>query len=174
MGTTKSTRERRHRLSGAALALIALLIAACGDDGDTTGPDPAEAGDDTVNVADGGELGDILVDPDGNTLYIADGESGDDIMCTEACLDAWPPLTVPAGEEPTVGEGVARTVATVERDDGTVQVTYDGMPLYTFTNDGGPGDVNGHGVSDQLTWHAVTPDGPAPLENDGGGDGPYG
>lgn len=171
MGTTKSTRERRSRLIGVTLGLGALLLSACGG---TTAPEPAEAGDDTVNVADGGDLDEILVDSDGNTLYIADGESGDNIMCTEACLDAWPPLTVPAGEEPSTGEGVDGTVATVERNDGTFQVTYDGLPLYTFANDGGPGDVSGHGVSDQLTWHAVTPDGPAPLENNGGGDGPYG
>jgi predicted lipoprotein with Yx(FWY)xxD motif len=173
MGIPSRTRSRRYRLAGATLGVLALLLAACGDDDGGTF-DPAEVGDDTVNVVDGGDIGDILVDSDGNALYVADGESADNIMCADACLDTWPPLTVATGEEPTAGDRVGGTVSTVERDDGTVQVTYDGAPLYTFANDSGPGDLSGHGVSDQLTWHAVTPDGPAPLEEDDGGDGPYG
>ncbi|HEX6195893.1 MAG TPA: hypothetical protein VFZ37_08285 [Jiangellaceae bacterium] len=169
-----STKRRRHRLSGAVLGLIALLVAACGDDGGTTAPAPADAGADTMNAADGGDLGEILVDADGNTLYIVEGETGDNIMCADACLDAWPPLTVPAGEEPSAGDGVDGTVATVEREDGTVQVTYEGFPLYTFANDSGPGDVSGHGITDPITWHAMTPDGPAPLDGDDSGGGIYG
>ncbi len=83
-------------------------------------------------------------------------------------------MTVPAGEEPSAGDGVDGTVATVERDDGTVQVTYDGFPLYTYANDSGPGDVSGHGITDPITWHAMTPDGPAPLDGDDSGGGIYG
>lgn len=176
MGFAKtSTSDVRGRAAAAALGVIALLLAACGDDdGGTTAADPAEAGDDTVNAADGGDLGEILVDSDGNTLYLVDGATSGDVMCTDACLDMWPPLTVPSGDEPTAGEGVDGTLSTFTRDDGTVQVTYDGAPLYNFANDSGPGDISGHGVSDPITWHAVTPDGPAPLESDDGGGGPYG
>lgn len=177
MGTSTSKRSgtRRNRAAGAALGVLTLLLAACGDDdGATTAPDAGAAGSDTVNVADGGDIGEILVDSDGNTLYIADGESGENIMCVEACLDAWPPLTVPSGEEPTASGGVDGTLATVEREDGAVQVTYDGLPLYTFASDSGPGDVSGHGISDELTWHAVTPDGPAELDDGDDSGGGYG
>lgn len=172
MSTSKRNGTRSKRAAATVLGVTLLLAACGGDNGDTTETDPGAAGGDaTVNVADGGDLGDILVDPGGNTLYIADGESGDSIMCIEACLDAWPPLTVESGEDPTAGDGVDGTLSTVERDDGTVQVTYDGLPLYTFANDSGPGDINGHGITDPLTWHAVNPDGPAPLDagNDNGG-----
>jgi predicted lipoprotein with Yx(FWY)xxD motif len=169
------TRALRARVAGSALGAIALILAACGgDDGTTTETDPGtgDAVDATVSVGDGGDLGDILVDSDGNTLYIAEGESGDNILCAGPCLSAWPPLTVPADEEPISGDSVDGTLSTVTRDDGTVQVTFDGLPLYTFASDSGPGDVTGHGFIDQLTWHAVTPSGPAPLdsaeEDDGG------
>jgi len=167
---TSNTKRLRRRMTGVAIGAIALVVAACGDDDGTTTETEPGAGaptDATVTVGDGGDLGDILVDADGNTLYIAEGESAESILCLEACLAAWPPLTVPAGDEPTAGDGVDGTLATVTRDDGAVQVTFDGLPLYTFANDSGPGDVTGHGVVDQLTWHALTPGGPAPL--DGGG-----
>jgi predicted lipoprotein with Yx(FWY)xxD motif len=60
------------------------------------------------------------------------------------CLTSWPALTVAAGTTPTGGTGVTGTLATITRaDDGTIQVTYNGLPLYFFHNDKAPGDTNG-------------------------------
>jgi hypothetical protein len=48
------------------------------------------------------------------------------------------------------------SLATVKRSDGSAQVTYKGMPLYTFALDRAPGEVRGQGIKDVGTWKAVT------------------
>ena len=52
-------------------------------------------------------------------------------------------MTVAAGATPKGGDGVTGTLGTITRDDGTLQVTYNGLPLYFFKNDKQPGDLNG-------------------------------
>lgn len=74
--------------------------------------------------------------------------------CTGACLAKWPALTVPAGSTPVAGAGVTGTLGTITRtDDGTFQVTYNGLPLYFFANDKAPGDTNGNYTG----WSLVKP-----------------
>jgi hypothetical protein len=43
------------------------------------------------------------------------------------------------------------------RSDGSSQVTYGGWPLYYYSGDAAPGDVNGQGVNG--VWYVVSPDG---------------
>jgi predicted lipoprotein with Yx(FWY)xxD motif len=50
-------------------------------------------------------------------------------------------------------------IGSITRDDGTVQITYNGWPLYTYTQDVSPGDTNGQGKSDQ--WYLISPSGDA-------------
>jgi predicted lipoprotein with Yx(FWY)xxD motif len=74
--------------------------------------------------------------------------------CTGGCISTWPALTVPAGSTPTAGDGVTGTLGTITReDDGTLQVTYNGLPLYFFKNDKAEGDTNGI----YENWNAVKP-----------------
>jgi len=74
--------------------------------------------------------------------------------CTGGCLETWPALTVPAGSAPTAGEGVTGTLGTITREDnGSLQVTYNGLPLYFFKNDKAEGDANGI----YENWNAVKP-----------------
>ena len=115
----------------------------------------------TVDAANVGSLGMVLVDSKGLTLYHLTGETTTKFICTGGCTSAWPPLEATAGT-PTAGSGVTGTLDTALRPDGRQQVTYDGMPLYTFSGDTKPGDMNGQGV--QGAWFALTPDG-----NDAGG-----
>jgi predicted lipoprotein with Yx(FWY)xxD motif len=64
--------------------------------------------------------------------------------CTGGCLTTWPALTVAAGDIPTGGAGVTGTLGTITRaDNGALQVTYNGLPLYFFSHDAAPGDTNG-------------------------------
>ena len=64
--------------------------------------------------------------------------------CSGGCLVTWPALTVPAGSAPTAGNGVTGQLGTIKRtDDGTTQVTYNGLPLYFYSGDNAPGDTNG-------------------------------
>ena len=82
------------------------------------------------------------------------------VLCTNACLSFWKPLTVSAA--PT-GSSLPGTLGVTERPDGTKQVTYNGDPLYSFAEDQ-PGQATGDGFADafggqQFTWHVVHPDG---------------
>lgn len=126
----------------------------------TDGSGPATEGmvdgDVTVAVA-ASDLGDVLVDGDGMTLYVFDQDGPASSACTGDCLDNWPPLVA---AEPTAGPGVVGALDTFERPDtGQQQVTIAGAPLYLWVGDSEPGDVTGHGVGD--VWWAVTPAGEA-------------
>jgi predicted lipoprotein with Yx(FWY)xxD motif len=98
-------------------------------------------------------LGTILVDSQGMTLYHLSGEVNRKFICTSsACVGVWHPLIAPSGGAPS---GVG-SLGTVKRPEGTVQVTYKGTPLYTFTGDQQPGEAKGQGIKDVGTWSAVT------------------
>ena len=104
-----------------------------------------------------GAAGTVLVaGSNGMTVYIFTKDTKDSgkSVCTGDCLVTWPALTVAAGETPTGGTGVTGTLGTITReDDGTLQVTYNGLPLYFFKNDAAPGDANGI----YENWEAVKP-----------------
>ncbi len=109
-----------------------------------------------VKTASSSALGKmVLVDAHGMTLYALSGEQNGKFICTtSACEGVWHPVTVAAGSSPS---GTVGSLGTVMRPDGTEQVTYKGMPLYTFARDQAPGEANGEGVKDVGTWNAVTP-----------------
>ena len=131
---------------------------------DTTAATTAGATADAVVTTAETDLGTILVDAEGRTLYMFAPDKQGPSTCLDKCLAAWPALTGPA----TAGEGVDETLlATAERsDDGSAQVTYGGWPLYYFANDPAPGDINGQGVGD--VWYVVDPSG-APVGMPGSG-----
>jgi predicted lipoprotein with Yx(FWY)xxD motif len=106
----------------------------------------AATGGVVVNMATTG-LGPVLVGPNGLTLYTHTGDSATASTCTGACATAWPPLAVPTGSSATGGTGVAGAFATLTRDDGSLQVTYNGLPLYGWKNDAKAGDTTGQGVN---------------------------
>ena len=177
----------------AAFVLIMLLLVACGGNGETTAAggdaepqdappseamvepteaEPTEAEADaeataaTVAVTSSEELGDILVDGEGMTLYLFTPDEQGESTCYDDCEQNWPPLEGPA----EAAEGAdAALLATVERDDGSMQVTYNGWPLYYFAGDSAAGDVNGQGVGD--IWYVVDPAGDAVRETAAGGEG---
>jgi predicted lipoprotein with Yx(FWY)xxD motif len=94
----------------------------------------------------------VLTDTKGLTLYTLSGEKPGHYICTGACLKTWPPLDVAAGTKP---KGPV-PLGTVKRE-GKTQVTYKGMPVYTFSGDSKKGEANGEGLKDVGVWHAVTP-----------------
>jgi predicted lipoprotein with Yx(FWY)xxD motif len=109
----------------------------------------------TVSIAQSADYQAYLVGTDGMTLYIFTQDSPGASSCSGTCADAWPPLTLALGETPTAGTGVSGTLATIERDDGTWQVTYNDAPLYYFTADTAAGDTNGHEVGG--VWFLAEP-----------------
>lgn len=142
-------------LAGVALLAVGFASAAQAQDGPT------------VQVGGNDELGDFLVGPDQMTLYIFEMDEAGVSNCTGDCASAWPPLTVAEGEEPTAGDGVEGTLDTIERDDGSLQVTLDGQPLYYWASDEEPGDATGQGVQD--VWFVVEVS--AASDDDNGTDG---
>lgn len=177
------------------LLATSALIAACGGSSSTSSSSstsaakPAAAqngaeGGAAVKTASSSALGKtVLVDSSGMTLYALSGERGGKFICsTSECEAAWHPLTVASGSTPS---GSVGSLGTVMRPSGAEQVTYKGMPLYTFARDQAPGEANGEGVKDVGTWSAVTPSSgegaakPAPStgsssSSSSGGGGGYG
>jgi predicted lipoprotein with Yx(FWY)xxD motif len=98
-----------------------------------------------VNMATS-TLGPVLTGPNGLTLYTRTGDTATTSSCTGQCATNWPPLTVATGGAATGGTGVSGTFATLTRADATIQVTYNGLPLYGWLKDTKPGDVTGQGV----------------------------
>jgi predicted lipoprotein with Yx(FWY)xxD motif len=144
---------------GAAVALIALVVAGCGGGNGATAatspPKTASGHAATLGTAKEGNLGTILVDSKGRTLYLSRKDSGMNSACSGACASAWPPLR--ASGKPTVGGGAkAAMVGTIPRSDGKAQVTYNGHPLYLYSGDQKAGDANGQGsTAFGARWYAL-------------------
>lgn len=155
------------------IAACAFMVAACG--GDEAGPATEPAAGDGQNVQDEAEakatigladadLGDILVDAEGNTLYmfVPDQEANGKPTCYDDCAEAWPAYE--SIDEPIAGAGLEqRLLGTVERTDGADQVTYADLPLYYFSGDEAAGDTNGQGLND--VWWVLSADG-EPIRDD--------
>jgi predicted lipoprotein with Yx(FWY)xxD motif len=145
----------------------AALLAGCGGSSKSSNSTAAGAGasaapasasessSEAVRTASNSKLGaTVLVDAHGMTLYSLSAEHGGKFICTNAaCLQAWHPLAAQGGSAPKSSVG---SLGTVKRPDGTEQVTYNGMPLYTFALDQTPGSARGQGFKDVGTWSAVT------------------
>ena len=144
------TRSMTFLAGATALVVTALAVAGCGGSSGSNAnpsapPKNANGQSATVAVANG-NVGKILVDSQGRTLYLFERDSGTKSACTGACAVEWPPLR--ATGKPTVASGAnASIVATSARSDGESQVTYNGHPLYLFSADQNAGDTNGQGVN---------------------------
>jgi predicted lipoprotein with Yx(FWY)xxD motif len=129
------------------------------------------AGPPTVTTADVDDLGTVLVGGEGWVLYLFTNDPEGESACTGDCAANWPPLTVPDEASLTAGEDVAAELGVIERDDGSLQVTAAGHPLYRYAADPGPGVASGHEVGG--VWFAVTADGEQAQAGMGGAGDPY-
>jgi len=142
---------------GVAIA-IAVALAACGGSSGGGSATAASSGGDTVSVAEIEGTGNVLVDSSGQALYASEQETAaGKVLCTGACNSFWQPLTVSGG---TPSGSVPGQLGVMKRPEGSMQVTFNGMPLYTFTQDG-PEEVTGDGFKDafegeNFTWHVVS------------------
>ena len=125
-----------------------------GADGTMIGA-PAAGGGTTVATAEH-DLGTIVVDAEGKTLYVFVPDNAGASTCYDDCATAWPPLLTEG--DPVAGEGLTATdLGTAERTDGATQVTFMGWPLYYFQGDEAAADANGQGLNE--VWWVVAPDG---------------
>jgi predicted lipoprotein with Yx(FWY)xxD motif len=174
----------------AIFAAIALLAAACGGDdgygggssatstpaasGAKASPSAAPASGDVVKVADTSK-GKVLTDSAGMTLYTfkTDATTPGKSACNGSCAGTWPALT--ASSVPTAVNGASGTFASITRDDGAKQLTYNGQPLYRYAGDKSPGQTNGDGIGGVWFVASVTSAAsPASTSSADGGSGYYG
>ena len=176
----------RRRPGWAAALLAAVAVGGCADDPSpqvadagtpattTTSPEPsssaaspspspsptAEAGVGITTSAS--DFGPMLFDERGQAIYLFDRETTAEPDCYQECAEAWPPVLT-TGEPQAAGDVRADLLGTTERDDGSVQVTYAGHPLYFYAHED-PGQVLCHDVTEfGGVWLVVTPAGaPAP------------
>lgn len=111
------------------------------------------------------DLGKVIVDAEGMTMYDFHKDKGTTSACYGACAGAWPPLLTKG--KPTVSGGAeASLIGVTKRKDGTEQVTYNGHPLYGFVEDKKPGEANGNDVKAfGASWYALMPNGEEPPES---------
>jgi predicted lipoprotein with Yx(FWY)xxD motif len=180
--TTRPSRLVVPRLT-ALLALGVLALAACGGSsyGGSAATKPSAsnkpAAASGAAVASGQtDVGTVLVDQSGKTLYAFAADAKDHSNCSGSCAQYWPPVTVAKGS-PTASKGVSATLGTTTRTDGSMQLTVNGWPMYTYAGDAKSGDATGQGknLSGGLWW-VVDPSGAwvkKAASTSGGGRGGY-
>jgi predicted lipoprotein with Yx(FWY)xxD motif len=138
---------------------------AYGGGGETTAEpassSPTQAPAAVVAVAPVPKLGKLIVNSGGFTLYNFHKDKGTTSSCYGACASFWPPLITEGSPK---AEGVpAGMLGTTKRNDGTVQVTFAGHPIYTFSEDKKPGEANGNDFKAfGGEWYALMPNGQEP------------
>jgi predicted lipoprotein with Yx(FWY)xxD motif len=122
----------------------------------TTAASASAAAGAQITVAETAPLGKFLVGPDDKTLYIFTNDTAANAStCVDACATTWPPLMATGGAAPAAGTGVTGTLATFARADGSMQVSYNGKPLYYYSKDTKAGDTTGQGVGGK--WFVQAP-----------------
>ena len=102
-------------------------------------------------------LGTYLIGSNGMTLYTYASDTPGVSNCTGQCATNWLPYTVAdTSALPNLEAGVTGTAGTLTRADGTMQVTYNGMPLYFYIGDKNSGDTLGN-LADHAGWEVVKP-----------------
>ena len=152
-------------MGGLAAATAALVLAACGG---SSGGGSADSNNAVAASSDSGLVSmqtvdgtDVLADSQGKTLYSAAVERSG-IKCTAECTSFWRPADASASEAQSTAADLNLAIGTVQRPDGQRQLTFHGLPLYTFTQEG-PGQLDGNGFVDEFNgtkfhWQAATTD----------------
>jgi len=151
---------------GLGVVSVALALSACGTSSptsaaSTTTPSAAVAKTEAVLGVAHTALGSILVDSQGRTVYLFASDTSDHSNCTGPCLQYWPIVAAPS-TTPSQVTGVSGTIGQITRNDGTKQLTVNGLPLYTYAGDTSSGMTTGQGknLSGGLWW-VVSPNGNA-------------
>jgi len=150
-----------------ALAALVVIVAGCG------GAVPSSNGGKASVKLGQSKLGRVLLDGHGRTLYLFERDERGESYCSGACAAVWPPLETD-GHPQAVGGVAAAALGTIKRDDGDLQVTYRGNPLYYYAADAStPGKAKGEDV-DQFgaSWYVLDAGGkPVEPEQSSGGSG---
>jgi predicted lipoprotein with Yx(FWY)xxD motif len=154
----------RHSMKVAlTIGAAALGVAGCGgsdEESVSAGATGASAGIVSVASVDGNDL---LADSEGRTLYTAAVEKDGKILCVDACTSFWEPVVASPDQAETAAAELGADLGIVARPEGEQQLTFDGLPLYTFAEEDA-GELEGDGFVDDFQgthfeWEAARTDG---------------
>ncbi|MGB8196666.1 MAG: hypothetical protein WCF25_06640 [Acidimicrobiales bacterium] len=161
-----STRGAATLRNGALLAAGAVLIAT-----GVASVSGAAASPTTIAVAQNKTWGPTLTLKNGDTLYRLTKDSKNKSVCTGQCATIWVPVLLATGQKTPVGSGVSH-LGSFTRANGTHQVTYEGIPLYTFSGDKKAGQVTGNIKDTWGQWWSINPASPTTAPKKKGGGSP--
>jgi predicted lipoprotein with Yx(FWY)xxD motif len=157
-----------HRSLAAATALVAgatffgavVLPSASGASSSPT----------TISVSQNKTWGPTLTLKNGDTVYRLTADSKNMSVCTGKCATIWIPVLLKSGQKTPIGDGVSG-LGSFSRAGGTHQVTFQGIPLYTFFKDKKPGQVTGNVKDTWGQWWSINPKSPHTAPKKIGGSG---
>lgn len=125
--------------------------------GEVQKPSDLVIGDNVALGTDSNDkLGSYLIGYNGMTVYTFSKDQGAVSSCYDACAKNWPPYVISKDDNiKNLKAGVVGTVGTTVRTDGSLQLTYNGHPLYFYIKDTASGDASGDGVNN--VWSVVKP-----------------
>jgi predicted lipoprotein with Yx(FWY)xxD motif len=170
--STYGQRGPRRRRPFAPLVSGALALAtAAGSIAFATSPAMAQAAPTKISIEKNTAWGPVLATSTGMTVYrfVKDGMNKSN--CSGACAEAWPPVLLAKGQTKPIGQGLSH-LGVIMRSNGTHQVTYEGIPLYTFVRDT-KGSIDGNIKDSFGQWWTVNPAQPkaTPVKSGSGGSG---
>jgi predicted lipoprotein with Yx(FWY)xxD motif len=112
-----------------------------------------------VTVGTSPHYGSVLYDKDHFVLYEFSADHSSTSTCYGACEKAWPPMLTKGA--PRVAWLTASLLGTTKRNDGSMQVTYGGHPLYYWSGDTAHTIMCQHVDLHGGFWYVVNPDGTA-------------
>lgn len=155
-------------VSAICIPILLVGLSACGSDEPSkdaasptattdVGPTTPQPTGTVVTTADS-EFGTMLFDENKQAIYIWQVEESATPECYDDCAKAWPPVLTEGAPQAT-GEIKADLLGTTKRKDGSVQVTYNGHPLYFYAHEK-PGEVKCHNIATHGgLWWVIQPDG---------------
>lgn len=157
--------------------LIMTFVVACGNSTSTgghygsgnAGSTPSTSGSGSASVIKtasatvSGKAMTILTNAQGMTLYYRTSDTTTSV-CSGGCAQAWPPVLFSGSGNPGSSASLSGSL-TVSANANGRQVEYNGHPLYTYTGDTAPGQMNGQGFMG--IWFVV-PTSLAPSNGSGG------
>jgi predicted lipoprotein with Yx(FWY)xxD motif len=150
----------KHSVTAAvAIGAAALVLAACGGSDSGNGSAPTASGGSGVVSIQSVDGTNVLADSDGRTLYNTDVEKAQ-IRCTDGCTSFWDPVVASAKQAKSASDDLKVDLGVVKRPDGTDQLTFNKLPLYSFKEEGA-GQLEGDGFVDDFEgthfeWAAAT------------------
>lgn len=159
----KPFRGEHSRLAVLASSVLAgvgvMLLIASGAIAKQTAP-TSKASSVVISTRSVSNLGTVLVNAKGLTLYIFVPDKRKSVTCVGGCAIAWPPLKLVAGAKPAAAGKVESKLLGSDPDHAFRVVTYDGWPLYTWLGDKSPGQATGQALNvNGGLWYVISPTG---------------